>query len=239
MANRVVKLTLINDLICPNCWIQLHELLSAMTYCKDTLQLPLSFEVQHMPFKFISSACLSDDGPKVERIDFFERRMGKDKFLTMESAISKWADERGIPITFRGVMSTSTRGHRLSQKAFQLGGEKLQTPLLCAVFKAHLEEGKDIGDIDVLSDIAASVGMMTKDEAVAFLKSNELEKEVNDLSDKLRSQGVKGVPVTVIDGKWAVNGSQASEVFIQIFKKLAAAGVHAAPSPLPAMELCA
>ncbi len=66
--------------------------------------------------------------------------------------------------TFRGVMSTSTRGHRLSRKAFHLGGEHLQTPLLCAVFKAHLEEGKDIGDIDVLSDIAASVGMMTKDE---------------------------------------------------------------------------
>ncbi len=36
------------------------------------------------------------------------------------------------------------------------------------------------------------------------------------MSDKLRSQGVKGVPMTVIDGKWAVNGSQASEVFVQV-----------------------
>lgn len=61
-------------------------------------------------------------------------------------------------------MSQSTRGHRLSQKAYQIGGEKLQLPLLCALFKAHLEDGRDIADLDVLSDLAEGVGMMTKEE---------------------------------------------------------------------------
>jgi len=86
---------------------------------------------------------------------------------------------------------------------------------------------------------------------VAFLESDELEKEVNTMCDEARSKGITGVPMTIIDGKWAVSGGQSSDVFIQvhnflnpwrksitegclfcqIFKKLAAAGMHNSPSP--------
>jgi predicted DsbA family dithiol-disulfide isomerase len=40
----------------------------------------------------------------------------------------------------------------------------MQVPYLMAIFRVHLQEAKDIADIDVLSDIAAEVGMMTKAE---------------------------------------------------------------------------
>lgn len=33
-----------------------------------------------------------------------------------------------------------------------------------------------------------------------------------------RSKGITGVPMTIIDGKWAVSGGQSSEVFIQVRK---------------------
>lgn len=33
-----------------------------------------------------------------------------------------------------------------------------------------------------------------------------------------RSKGITGVPMTIIDGKWAVSGGQSSEVFIQVKK---------------------
>jgi hypothetical protein len=89
------------------------------------------------------------------------------------------------------------------------------------------------------------------EQAVAFLESDELEKEVKTMCDEARSKGITGVPMTIIDGKWAVSGGQSSDVFIQvrnltqsrrksitqgclfcqIFKKLSAAGIHNAPSP--------
>lgn len=53
-------------------------------------------------------------------------------------------------------------------------------------------------------------------QAVAFLNSNELEAEVNQLCDKARAMGITGVPVIVIDGKWAVKGGHSSEVFVQV-----------------------
>jgi len=236
MNDRVVKLTIVNDFVCPNCCIGQHELLSAISHSKDVLHLPLSFELEHMPFRLISKECLTDseDTPKVDKSTFYTKQIGKERFSTFEKAISKWAHEKGIPISFRGVMSQSTRAHRLAIKASKMGGQRLQLPILCGLFKANLEEGKDIADINVLADLATSVGMMSKDEAVKFLKSDELEKEVNAMCEKARTIGITGVPMTIIDGKWAVSGGQSSDVFVQIFKKLAAAGVYAAPSPFSA-----
>jgi predicted DsbA family dithiol-disulfide isomerase len=43
-----------------------------------------------------------------------------------------------------------------------------------------------------------------------------LEKEVNDMIDEAKKKGVTGVPLVIIDGKWAVAGAQSSEVFIQV-----------------------
>jgi len=97
-----------------------------------------------------------------------------------------------------------------------------------------MEDAKDIADINVLAELAESTGTMSKAEAVAFLESDELEKEVNTMCDEARSKGITGVPMTIIDGKWAVSGGQSSDVFIQIFKKLSAAGIHNAPSPFSA-----
>ena len=57
---------------------------------------------------------------------------------------------------------------------------------------------------------------MTAKQAVAFLKSNELETEVNQLCDKARTMGITGVPVIIIDGKWAIKGGHSSEVFVQV-----------------------
>jgi predicted DsbA family dithiol-disulfide isomerase len=61
-------------------------------------------------------------------------------------------------------MSQSTRAHRLAIKASKMGGQQLQLPILCALFKANLEEGRDIADVNVLADLATNVGMMSKDE---------------------------------------------------------------------------
>ncbi|KAF9468160.1 thioredoxin-like protein [Collybia nuda] len=245
MTHRVVKLTIVNDFVCPNCCIGQHELLSAISYCKDTLNLPISFELEHMPFRLISKECLTDTegAPKVDKSTFYSKQIGKEKFSSFENAISKWANEKGIPLSFRGVMSQSTRAHRLAIKASQMGGQQLQLPILVGLFKANLEDGKDIADVNVLADLATSIGMMSKDDAIKFLQSTELEREVNAMCEKARTIGITGVPMTIIDGKWAVSGGQSSDVYVQIFKKLAAAGIYSAPSPFPApvvdTEICA
>jgi predicted DsbA family dithiol-disulfide isomerase len=36
------------------------------------------------------------------------------------------------------------------------------------------------------------------------------------MCEKARDMGIKGVPLTIIDGKWAVSGGQSSDVFVQV-----------------------
>jgi len=223
--HRLVTICVVNDLICHNCAISQHELFSAITYCKEELKLPLRFSIEFKPFRLIPEATLpSDYAPKIEKSEYFKGIFGEERYKENTASIQKWAAEKGIPMATYGVVSQSTRAHRLSRKAFHLGGMKLQLPFLIAIFRVYLQEGKDIADLQVLSDVAAEIGIMSKQDALAFLQSDELEDEINSMCDKARAQGVTGVPFTVIDGKWALSGGQCSDVYIQIFKKLA--GVH-------------
>ena len=66
--------------------------------------------------------------------------------------------------TFKGFVCQTTRAHRLCQKAYQLGGQDFQIPLLKAIYKAYMEEGKDIAEIAVLADIADSAGTMSREK---------------------------------------------------------------------------
>jgi predicted DsbA family dithiol-disulfide isomerase len=63
-----------------------------------------------------------------------------------------------------GQLSKTTRAHRLAAKAYIVGGQELQQALIQSYFKAFFEEGKDIGNLDLLGDLAQNVQLMSKDE---------------------------------------------------------------------------
>jgi len=232
MSARVVKLTVISDFACPSCFVVQHELIAAMSYCKDVLQLPLDFEFQHMPFRLIGPNCLKP-GVTTDRTNFYNRYLGEEKSASLRQCVAKWGEQKSIPITWDGVIGHTTLAHRLCYKAAQIGKQDLQLKTLTAIFNAIMCDGRDISDINVLAEIAESAGVMPKDKALAFLESDEFESEVNKYADCVRAKGITGVPVTVIDSKWAVSGGQSSDVFVQIFKKLAAAGANSPPTHLP------
>jgi predicted DsbA family dithiol-disulfide isomerase len=61
-------------------------------------------------------------------------------------------------------MSNSLLAHRLVAKAFEVSGAAAQMKLVHAVFRAYHEDELDIGDCDVLADLAEDVGVMDRDE---------------------------------------------------------------------------
>jgi predicted DsbA family dithiol-disulfide isomerase len=113
-------------------------------------------------------------------------------------------------------MSSTVRAHRLSVKAYRLGGQHFQLPLLSAIFKAYTSDSEDIGSLEVLGEAAEVAGFMSKQEAIEFLKGDELKEEVLQMADAAKEKGVKGVPLTIIDGKWALSGGQKAETFVQV-----------------------
>jgi len=234
--SRTIKLIVVNDIVCPYCYMGHRELHDAIAACHQ-LQLPIDFEVEYIPFRLISSACLCESS-KADKQQFYRQKLGDEKWETTKQVVQKWTAEKGVKLSFGGVISQTTSAHRLSRKAYKMEGQKLQLPLITALLKAFSEDEQDIGDLNVLAELAENVGMMTNEEAIRFLKTDELKDEVYELAEKVRSKGIKGIPITVIDRKWLVSGYQSAEMYVQIFKKLAAAGVSA-PSQLPSfVEAC-
>ncbi len=69
-----------------------------------------------------------------------------------------------------------------------------------AVFDALWLAGRDIGDRDVLADIAADVDGLDPAVVDAALDDDDLRGRVTDMFDAARRQGVTGVPTFAYDG---------------------------------------
>lgn len=53
-------------------------------------------------------------------------------------------------------------------------------------------------------------------KALEFLKSDQLKTEVQRMVSCAQRNEVKGVPFTIIEGRWAISGGQSSDVFFEV-----------------------
>lgn len=67
------------------------------------------------------------------------------------------------------MIGHTTNAHRLCYKAAQISGQDSQLKIITAIFYASMVDSKDISDIQVLAEVAESVGLMTKDEVCGRL----------------------------------------------------------------------
>ncbi|KAF9813522.1 hypothetical protein IEO21_05559 [Rhodonia placenta] len=231
-AQKVVNLVVIGDLICPWCYIGEKEMERAIDAVKD---LPLTIKVEHRPYQLQPS--LPEDQAIVKR-EWYLNRFGKDKFAMFEQMVTTRGSQLGLNISYDGTITQTIRAHRLSLKALKVGGQERQEAFLNAVHKAYFEQGKNLGDFEVLSELAEASGLMSKEQATKFLETDECREEVINMMAEARKKGVTGVPFTIVDGRWAVIGGQTADVYIQIFKKLAQTEKVTPLSPVPDAPMC-
>ena len=87
-------------------------------------------------------------------------------------------------------------------------------------FKAYFVEARNIGDLDVLVDIAQSVGLPAV-EARQVLTERRFKDAVDADWAKSRQWGVTGVP-TFVAARYGVVGAQPYEVLEQLMEKAGA-----------------
>ncbi|MEL7153114.1 MAG: DsbA family protein, partial [Pseudomonadota bacterium] len=87
------------------------------------------------------------------------------------------------------------------------------------LFKAYFVEARDIGDIDVLSDIADDIGM---DAAVVrrLLQSDSDIEEIKARDAHSRKMGIDSVPTFIVGGRHAVPGAQPPELWAKVIEEL-------------------
>jgi predicted DsbA family dithiol-disulfide isomerase len=126
-------------------------------------------------------------------------------------------DAEGLPYGRR----THTYNSRLAQELgkwadTQPGGEALHD----ALYRAYFVNARNIGDLDVLVEIAQSVGL-PPEEARQVLTERRLKDAVDADWAKSHQWGVTGVP-TFVANRYGVVGAQPYEVLEQLLDKAGA-----------------
>ena len=126
-------------------------------------------------------------------------------------------DNEGLPYGKR----THTYNSRLAQELgawadTQDGGEALHD----ALYRAYFVDTRNIGDMDVLMDVVASVGLSV-DDARRALETREFKDAVDADWAKSREVGVTGVP-TFVAGGYGVVGAQPYEALEKLLKEVGA-----------------
>ncbi|KAM0755769.1 thioredoxin-like protein [Meredithblackwellia eburnea MCA 4105] len=213
-----VKLDITSDSICPWCYVGYRRIQSAIKQAKDE-NLPLDFSITFHPFLLDPTLPESPGENKLER---YQRRFGGlDKVKAMTDSMKERGLKEGINFSYGGVVSQTTDSHRIITKARELKGEEGQLKLVERLFKTYFEEEGDPGSHELLARDAETAGILSKEEALAFLKTDELKQQVKQEIVKAQRNGISGVPFTVLNETWGISGAQETSTFLEIFKKIA------------------
>ncbi|KAG8974216.1 hypothetical protein FRC05_007792 [Tulasnella sp. 425] len=212
-----ISLAVVSDIICPWCYIGYKELTNAVKQFKQ-IHPTAKVDVEYRPF--LLDPMLNCKEP-LEKVAYFLKKFGEQRVKMMVPAMNQRGAELGITFRWGGTIRQTTSAHRLLMFAYQKE-PKLQLALLEKIFEAYFEQEKDIGSHEMLAALAEDVGVASKAEALEFLASDKLYKEIQTQIMEAQGKGITGVPCTVINQKYAISGGQKSDVYMDIFEKLAA-----------------
>jgi len=208
-----IKLDIMSDPICPWCYIGKAHLDKALAQRPDH-----PFLIEWHPFQ------LNPDMPAggMDRRDYLEGKFGgKEAAVRAYAPVVEHAEKAGLNINFEAMQRTpnTLNAHRLIHWS---GIEGRQTAAVTALFKAYFVDARDIGDAEVLADIADSIEM---DAAVVakLLLTDEDTQAIRDRDAHSRQMGISSVPTFIVGNKHAVPGAQPPALWLKVIDELTGA----------------
>jgi predicted DsbA family dithiol-disulfide isomerase len=197
-----VIVEMIADLACPWCYLGLVRLRKARA-----LRPTIDVELRWWPY--LLNPQLPRDG--MDRRTYLRAKFGGDgNAKEIYARIEAAGQEEGLPFAFDKIQRTpnTVSAQRLVLLAQELGkGEQV----IDRLFKAMFEEGRDIGNSDVLFELADTVGLSV-DDVSTILSGDRFAADIVRGHQRAQMMGVQGVPVYVVDREHVISGAQAPEV---------------------------
>ena len=206
----ILDIDLVSDFVCPWCFlgkVRLDRALAELRVSRPDLDV----RVNWLPF-FLNPDTPAAGEPYRE---FLEAKFGGP--IKAEAVLDKVravAADDGLVYAFERIQTrpNTLAAHRLMYRAQAQGQkpERIQA-LGHALFAAHFQEGRDIGDLDTLADIAAACGERREVVREWLAGRGEVDK-VKRMAEGVRRQGIEGVPFFILNRKMALSGAQSAAV---------------------------
>jgi predicted DsbA family dithiol-disulfide isomerase len=209
-----------SDVMCPWCVIGYKNLEKALA----SLDGEIAAEIRWLPFE------LNPEMPRQgeESRAHIARKYGRspEEAAAGRSMMSERAREVGFPFDYTGegdpppsMLWNTFDAHKLLYWTRETAGAKAQTRLKLALFAAHFQQRRDIGDRAVLLDVAASEGL-DRAAAEAAFDDPVIAAAVRGAERMAWENNVSGVPAMVIDRQFIVPGAQEPETYVNVLRRV-------------------
>jgi predicted DsbA family dithiol-disulfide isomerase len=203
-----VQIEVVSDAICPWCYVAKRNLDAAVA----ELRKNFSVDVKWLPFE------LNADMPKggLDRKKYRSAKFGSwEHSQRLDAQVARAGKAVGLDFHHERMERTPNTfdAHRLIWLAEKEG---VQDAVVEGLFAGYFTNGRDVGDRDVLAQIAAGVGL-DRDKVNAFLDSDEGSEEI--LAAKAYAGEFTGVPTILVNGDALFSGARSTEIMLAAIRK--------------------
>ncbi len=213
--SEAIKVDIWSDIACPWCYIGKRKfeagsgLFAGAGDERDVV-------VEYHSFELAPDTPVDFDGSEV---DFLASHKGipAEQVAPMLERVTGIASSVGLDYDYDILKHTNTiKAHELLHFAKSQGKQLEMSERL---FSAYFTEGRHIGRVSDLADLAADVGL-DRDDVVRALESEEFLSDVRADQSLATEYGIQGVPFFVIDGRYGVSGAQDAQTFAQVLEQV-------------------
>ena len=203
-----LEIDVISDVVCPWCYLGKRKLDAAMKQVEA-----FTYDVRWRPFQL--DPTIPPEG--IARSEYMSRKFGPEKIAAIHARLEEAGQEEGLAFAFDKITRSPNTldAHRLIRWA-QPSGK--QSEIVERLFNLYFVEGQDIGDRDVLIDIAKQAGLDVELITKLFVESVDIVPVQEEMSTAAR-MGISGVPFFIFGGKYAVSGAQPVDALVGVIWK--------------------
>lgn len=207
----VIQIDIVSDVMCPWCIVGFRQLEQALG------ATAMGAQIRWQPFE------LNPEMPAVGQnlSEHIAEKYGASPEQSAQNRahLTKLGASLGIDFQFSpdSRIVNSFAAHQLLEFALGLG---LQHPLKLALFAAYFTDQRDVSKVDVLLDVAETVGI-PRTEAAQALETGILKDTVREKQAFWTGHGISGVPSMIFAQKYLVTGAQGAEAYAQVLTQAA------------------
>jgi predicted DsbA family dithiol-disulfide isomerase len=204
-----IRVDVWSDIACPWCYVGKRRFeAGARAFAERTPGAP-EIAITYRSFELAPDTPVDFQGTEV---DFLAGHKGipAERVRTMLADMTSLAAAEGLAYDYDALQHTNTvLAHELLHHARERG---LQLEMVERLLAAYFTEGRHVGRVDDLVDLAVEVGLDADDARAALASHRHLEDVRADQAQAV-AYGIQGVPFFVIDERYGISGAQDPSVF--------------------------
>lgn len=204
-AGPAIEVDIVSDVVCPWCIIGYRQLELALS------GLGIGAWVRWHPFEL--NPAMGPEGQDLREHVAEKYGASSEASAAARAKITGLGKDLGFDFAFseNSRIYNTFAAHQLLAWAAE---QRAQHPLKMALFSAYFSAGRNISDMDVLVEVAASAGL-DADAAREVLQSGSHAQATRAELNGWIERGVTGVPAVILDRKVLLTGAQGTQGYAQ------------------------